>query len=379
MFSRVRLPGLLGSDGGASGAPGKGARGGIRGYLGSVSALALCALAAFATSHTALFIAAFPVIVLASTARVGIGPAVLTAVVGVLIFDVIFVAPAFELTVPGFRDALTLAVMVAVAIVAIALAEQLHAKAALARKQADVERLRNALLSSLSHDLRTPLSALVQAGNALHEDRLDASERREFSRMVAEEATRLSRLVGNLLELTRLESGSLATKQGPEAIDEVIGASLVRLERQLADRKVMTDVPEAIPLVPFDPVLIEQVLVNLLENVIRHTPAGSPIDIRVAEDGRDVRVELADRGPGVPPGEEERIFDKLYRSPLARRGDGGIGLGLTICRAILTAHKGRIWLTNRPGGGAIVTLTLPIREGKTMVSSPSTAIREIES
>jgi K+-sensing histidine kinase KdpD len=330
----------------------------LRGYVSAVAFLALCTVLSLA--HGTAFVIALPVAVLAVTARFGIGPGAFTAACGVLVFDFVFVPPAFEFDVPGFKDALTAVVMLAVAGVAAVLAEQLRRQAQRARRQAEVERLRNALLSALSHDLRTPLTALVGAGNALAEDRLDPQERRDFARMVAEEAARLSHLVGNLLELTRLESGGLVAKQSPQAIDEVIGTVLVRLERPLQGRKVTTDVPEDVPLVPFDPILIHQVLRNLLENVLRHTPPGTPVDIRVRADEEKIEVTVADRGPGVPPGHEERVFEKLYRAPGAK-GDGGVGLGLTICRAILTAHDGRIWLENREGGGALVRLTLPAR------------------
>jgi K+-sensing histidine kinase KdpD len=332
----------------------------LRGYAVGLGVVTLCTFLSVAGApilHTAAFIMVFPLGVLVVAARFGVGPAVLTAVGGVLAFDYVFVPPAMAFAVPDAKDGLTLVVMVAVAAVATALAEQLRRRAQNARRHAEIESLRNALLSALSHDLRTPLTALVGASTALHEDCLDPHERREFSRMVAEEAMRLNRLVGNLLELTRLESGCVTTKPTPQAIEEVIGSALCRLDGQLVGRLVRTDVPEAIPLAPFDPVLIEQVIINLLENVIRHTPRGSPIEICVGTGEEQILVEVADRGPGVPDGEEERVFERLYRG--TSRGDGGVGLGLTICRAIMTAHSGWIWLENRPGGGAVVRLTLP--------------------
>jgi two-component system, OmpR family, sensor histidine kinase KdpD len=356
-------------------APGR--LGAIRGYLGATSVLALCTIASFAGAHAAAFVTVLPVGVLAITARFGIAPAVFTAVAGVLVWDFVFVPPPLTLSMPGFKDGLTLVVMIAVATVAGVLAQQLRRQVQQASRQAEVEGIRNALLSSLSHDLRTPLTALVGAGTALLEDRLDARERREFSRMVADEAARLNHLVGNLLELTRLESGSLATKTAPQAIDEIIGAALVRLERRLTGRRVTTDVPEDVPLVPFDPVLIDQVLLNLLENILRYTPEASPIDIRVRSLAHEIVVEVADRGPGVPAGDEERVFEKLYRSPLVK-GDGGVGLGLTICRAIVTAHGGDIGLENRPGGGVVVSFTLPI-QSRSLRLEAAPAIPEISS
>jgi two-component system sensor histidine kinase KdpD len=164
--------------------------------------------------------------------------------------------------------------------------------------------------------------------------------------------------VNNLLELTRLESGQVRAKRVPQAIDETIGAALIRLDQKLQERPVRTEVPEEIPLALFDPVLIEQVLINILENAIRYTPAGSPIDIVARYESSHIVVEIADRGPGVLAGDEKRVFERLYRGSAAK-GDGGIGLGLTICQAVVAAHEGRIWLENRKDGGAIVRFTLP--------------------
>jgi two-component system sensor histidine kinase KdpD len=299
------------------------------------------------------------------TIRVGVGPAVFMAALGVLIFDFLFIPPPLEFTMPSLRDDLKLGVMLAVAAIASVLAERLRHQVELARRQTDVERLRNALLSGLSHDLRTPLAALVGAGTALCEDNLDPTERRDFARMVAEEATRLNRLVGHLLELTRLESGGLHTQPGPQAIDETIGTALCHLERQLGGRVVRTHAPEEIPLTPFDPVLIEQVILNLVENVIRHTPDASPVEISVCAEEGHIAVDVADRGPGVPKGDEERVFERHYQGPSHGRSDGGMGLGLALCRAILAAHGGRIWLQNRPEGGAVVRFVLPIKSAGT--------------
>ncbi len=343
----------------------------MQGYWAAFLVSAVCASVSIALSvlsatstvgalQTWTFAMTFPVGMLFVTMRFGVGPAVFMAALGVFVFDFIFVPPPLEFTVPSLRDGVELGVMLAVAAIASVLAERLRQQVEWGKRQTDVERLRNALLSGLSHDLRTPLAALVGAGTALCEDDLDLAERREFSRMVAEEATRLSRLVGHLLELTRLESGRLNTKPSPQAIDETIGAALCHLERQLGDRVVHTHAPEEVPLTAFDPVLIEQVVVNLVENVIRHTPDGSPVEISVRADAGQVNVDVADQGPGVPAGDEERVFERHYRGPSHGRSDGGMGLGLPLCRAILAAHGGRIWLTNRPEGGAVVRFVLPI-------------------
>jgi two-component system sensor histidine kinase KdpD len=233
-----------------------------------------------------------------------------------------------------------------------------------------VEHVRNALLSALSHDLRTPLTVLVGASTALCEQPLDAVQRRDFTLMVAEEARRLNRLVGNLLELTRLESGKPNVTHSAQAIDEVIGSALWRLDRALEGHALETHLADGVPLAFFDPVLLEQVVINLVENALRHAGPSSPIEIsaRSSEDG--ILVEVADRGPGVPPGDEERVFEKFYRARGAQ-GDGGIGLGLTICRAILLAHDGKIWLRNRPAGGLVVSFSLPVSSAARALSASS--------
>jgi two-component system sensor histidine kinase KdpD len=334
----------------------------LSGYAAGVGVVALCVfislLGAALWKHAA-FLMVFPLGVLVVAARFGAGPGVLTALGGVLAFDYVFVPPEMAFSVRDWNDVLMLGVMLVVAGGATVFADRIRRQVESTRRQAELEALRNALLSALSHDLKGPLATLVGAGTALCEERVEPRARHEISRMVAEEAARLNRIVTRLLELTRLESGGLVAKPTLQAIDEVIGSALVRLEPQLQGRVVRTDVPETVPLASFDPVLIEQVLVNLLENVVRHTPERSPVDISVYEYGPQILVEVADSGPGVPAGDEERVFEKLYR--VSPRRDGGMGLGLTICRAIVAAHAGRIWLENRPGArGAVVRMTLPV-------------------
>ncbi|MGE0454651.1 MAG: DUF4118 domain-containing protein [Vicinamibacteria bacterium] len=228
----------------------------------------------------------------------------------------------------------------------------------------ETERLRNALLSSVSHDLRTPLSAITGAATSLLDARtpLGGPASRELIETIHEEAFRLNRLVGNLLDMTRLESGSLRVQKEWLPVEELVGAALDRLEGQLGARRVETRLPEELPLVPVDEILIEQVLVNLVENALKYSPPESPIEISAARAPDAVAIEVADRGPGIPPGEEERIFEKFQR--LESRGrQGGVGLGLTICRGILTAHGGRILAENREGGGAAFRFTLPLEGG----------------
>ena len=229
-----------------------------------------------------------------------------------------------------------------------------------AQVQAEAERLRNSLLSSVSHDLRTPLTAISGAVSTVLDNgaRLGDEPRRELLESAREEAERLGRLVSNLLEMTRIESGALQPKKEWHALEEVVGAALQRLRRRLGQRVVTTRVPADLPLVPMDDVLIEQVLVNLLDNAIKYTPPDSPIAIIATATDQAVTVEVTDRGPGLPPGEETRVFERFYR--VAPDTERGAGLGLAICKAIVEAHGGHIWAHNVPGGGVAFFFTLPL-------------------
>jgi two-component system, OmpR family, sensor histidine kinase KdpD len=237
----------------------------------------------------------------------------------------------------------------------------LTAEAQRAQVQAETERMRSSLLSSVSHDLRTPLAVITGATSSLIEGAkiLDPATRVELAQTAYDEAERLNRLLGNLLDMTKLESGALQVRKEWQPLEEVVGAALTRMDDRLRDHPVTAALPSEGRLVPLDSVLIEQVLINLLENAIKYTPPGSPIELSASESDDGVTVTVADRGAGISPGDERRIFDKFYR---ARSGDGsgGVGLGLTICRGIVEAHGGRIWVENRAGGGAAFRFTLPL-------------------
>jgi two-component system sensor histidine kinase KdpD len=237
-----------------------------------------------------------------------------------------------------------------------------------AQVRIETERLRNSLLSSVSHDLRTPLATITGAATTMLDSgaKLDTKTRQELLESVREEADRLNRLVQNLLEMTRLESGALQLRKEWHPLEEVIGAALSRLGKQLGDRRVDTQLPPDLPLVPIDDVLVEQVLVNLLDNAVKYTPSSSPIRILATSTGEAVTVEVADHGPGLPRGEEDKVFEKFYR---AGTGGHGAGLGLAIAQGIVKAHGGHIWAQNLPEGGVAFLFTLPL-DGKPPASVP---------
>ena len=237
------------------------------------------------------------------------------------------------------------------------LAENAHK----AQLDIEAERLRSALLSSISHDLRTPLAVITGAASALIEPNpaLADAARRDLQETIYEEATRLNRLVHNLLDMTKIASGAIKVNKEWQPLEEVVGAVLSRTESLLRNHVVEVKLPSDLPLVPIDAVLIEQVLINLLENVAKYTPKGSHVTLSAKQEAGTVVVELADDGPGIPPEYEDKIFEKFYRLPREREG-GGAGLGLAICRGIVTAHGGRIWAENRRSGGAVFRFTIPI-------------------
>jgi two-component system sensor histidine kinase KdpD len=259
---------------------------------------------------------------------------------------------------PGLRRRLeALSGQAALALERVMLAERAEKE----QVEAEAERLRTALLSSLSHDMRTPLGAITGAASSLLEDRGALSEpaRRDLLKAILEESQRMNRLIGNLLDMIRVETGALEVQKDWQPLEEVVGVALIRLEERLREHPVQVKLPPDLPLVLLDGLLIEQVFVNLLENAVKYTPPGTPVEISASAGDDAIVVDVADRGPGLPAGEERRVFEKFYRLPGAAPA-GGVGLGLTICRGIITAHGGRIWAENRPGGGAVFHFTLPL-------------------
>jgi two-component system sensor histidine kinase KdpD len=265
-----------------------------------------------------------------------------------------------QLMVPEQRRLLeTFAALIAIAL------ERVHFVSVAQRTLVDMEseRLRNSVLAALSHDLRTPLTALVGLSETLAQElaRGTASGGETKALAIRDQARRTARLVDNLLEMARLEAGRINLRRDWQSIEELIGGALAALESSLEARAIDVDVPQDLPLVACDGTLIERVLVNLLENAAKYTPNGSPI--RIAARFKDGMIEVAveDRGPGLPAGRERAIFEKFTRGE-RESAVPGVGLGLAICRAIVEAHGGTIGAGNREGGGARFAFTLPAGE-----------------
>jgi len=271
--------------------------------------------------------------------------------------------PNFYLTPEQRRLLEGFASLAALAIERAVLAEE----ASQAKVLSATEKLQTALLNSISHDMRTPISTITgvlsslrdteSPGNAL--PGLDSATRVDLLESAWEEADRLNRYIGNLLDMTRLEAGALKISREPYEFQDIVGATLAQMSARLAGRPVKTGIPAELPMVSVDFVLIQQVLINLLDNSVKNSEPGTPVEINARPDGDQVVVQIADRGSGIPEQDLERIFDKFYRAQRLEES-GGTGLGLSICRGIVEAHGGRIWAENRTGGGAVLSLSLPV-------------------
>lgn len=226
--------------------------------------------------------------------------------------------------------------------------------------QIEAERLRNSLLSAISHDLRTPLATIVGSASTLLDDdiHLRPEDKLDLSRAILDEAERMSNLINNILDMARLDAGVVKLNKQWHPVEEIIGTVLTGLETHLSGRQIKVNIPSGIPLIYADAVLVEQVLINLIENALRYTPSGTNIDINVETLPQEVKIAVADYGPGIPEGREEHLFEKFYQAN-KEGAQSGVGLGLTICRAIVEAHGGLISVRNKPEGGAVFTFTLP--------------------
>ena len=229
----------------------------------------------------------------------------------------------------------------------------------------ETERLRAALLTSISHDLRTPLATILGTVSGLrsYADKYDETQRAELLATLQDEAERLNRFVNNLLDMTRLESGALELKLDLVDIAEIVGAALERAGSVLAHHRVELVIAADLPMLRLDQILFEQVLFNLLDNAAKYAPPGSRINVHARREGDVVAIEVSDEGPGIPPEDLERVFDKFYRVQAQDRRRAGTGLGLAICRGFVEAQGGRIDARNRRDrSGAVLTIRLPVPE-----------------
>jgi two-component system, OmpR family, sensor histidine kinase KdpD len=240
------------------------------------------------------------------------------------------------------------------------------------KRTVETERLRSALLTSISHDLKTPLAAVLGAASTMRDvgSRLTDLQKADLLATIVDESERLNRFIANLLDMTKLESGAVAANLALHDLGEIVGSALRRAARILAQHKVEVEIATDLPMLQVDPVLFEQVLFNLLDNAAKYAPAGTTVRIRAWSQNNSVGLQVLDEGEGVPPGELEHIFDKFYRVHKTDTVRAGTGLGLAISRGFVEAIKGTITAANRTDrSGAAFTIVLPVPENSKRVDA----------
>ncbi|HEY3247841.1 MAG TPA: ATP-binding protein [bacterium] len=301
----------------------------------------------------------------------GRGASLTAGLLSFLSLNYFFTVPYGTFRVASTQDVISLLVFLFVAEMTARLVTMLREREAEARQkgweaaQVDAlrktDQLKSALLSAVSHDLRTPLSSIRIAATGLLQNELHANEeaRRELLEMIDAEAARLARLVNNLLDLSRIEAGALTPEKEWTDLEEVAARAVDHQQHQAPHHRVVVDFPPSLPLVPLDFTQIENVLANLLDNAVRYSPEGTPIHVRARREDGEVVVQVENEGPPVPVEAASQIFERFYR---VQRDGRGIGLGLAICKGLVEAHGGRIWV-ERPGeSGARFAFALPVGE-----------------
>ncbi len=290
----------------------------------------------------------------------GQGPAITTSILSLLAFDFFLVPPYFAFTVDDVKYIFTFAVLLIVGIVISTLASKVREQTI----RRETEKLQTALLSSISHDLRTPLVSITGAlSSLLQESSMNDSTRKEILETAYEDSDRLNRLVGNLLDMTRIEAGTLQAHLRSCELRDLLGASLQQLNDKIGKREVRIHIPHDFPEVRVDYHLMMRVFINLIDNAIKYSPPDAPIEIRSELMQNAVKVEIKDEGFGVPKEDLQRIFDKFYRAVKPNQITG-TGLGLSICKGIVEAHGGYIWAQNNSDKGTTLAVVLPTAKGE---------------
>ncbi len=298
-----------------------------------------------------------PIVLAAS--RWGRGPAITAVVTAILGHDLLFVDPRGTFSVARADEAVGLVLLLFTAVVTAQLADGARRGAETARVARRSDELKTALLRAVTHNLRTPLASIKASASGLRQPEAQFSDedRAELLAEIDEEADRLDRLVTNLLNASRLEAGGFTQSARPQDLREMVTAVVDRLQSRFASWVLSNDVPEELPPVACDYAQMDQVITNLLENALLHTPPGTPVRASAMRQDAMVRVEVTDRGPGVPAAERERLFRPFERG---RTQAPGSGLGLTIARGFVEAQGGKLWLEDGPGPGARFVFTVPV-------------------
>ena len=326
-----------------------------RSYVVAIGTVALVTAigipAARVASHADQAMAYVLAIVIAALG--GRGPGITASIASAAAFDFFFVQPLHTFAIADTHFLITFAVMLAVGFAIgtlVTRSRSVEAESRAREIKARAEELRSTLLSSVSHDLRTPLAAIIGMATSLR-DRAGEDDREALDTIV-DESRRLSRILTNLLSITKVESGAEPRREWVP-LDELIGSALSRFEPDLVSHPVTLEIADELAHV--DPILTEQLLVNLVDNAVKHTPPTCPIEVRAYREISAAIVEIADRGPGLPSGPIAQVFDKFFHTP----SSPGVGLGLAVCRGIALAHGGRIEAAPRDGGGVAFRVRFP--------------------
>jgi K+-sensing histidine kinase KdpD len=339
-----------------------------------------------ARGHIANISMLYLIVVLATATIAGRGPAISASISAFLMFNWFFVEPLHTLSVGDPNEWFALVIFLATAVITGQLAanqrerareaaereretvtlyeerDRLRERATEAEVHRQADELKTALLGAVSHDLRTPLASIIASAGSLrqHDVVWTDAEQESFLSDIEGEARRLARIVANLLDLSRMESGTLRPERGWYDVAALVDDVLGRLRAATRDHPVRVRVSDDMPPVPLDYVEVDQVLSNLVENAVRHTPGGTEIWITVERSEGEAVITVSDSGPGIPEAELPRLFDPFVRAARRKGGPGGVGLGLAIARGLVEAHGGRITAENRAGGGATFRFTLPL-------------------
>jgi two-component system sensor histidine kinase KdpD len=289
--------------------------------------------------------------------RLGQGPAIVTSVLSVLAFDFFLVPPYLTLNVHHFEYLFTFAAFLIVGLIVSTLTSKVRAQII----QRQTEKLHSALLNSISHDLKTPLVTITGTLSALldNKSRLDAQQRNELLETAREESERLNRIVNNLLDMTRTESGVLRISKKPCDLRDFIGTCLEQLKDKIGSRSVKINIPKDMPELAVDFPYMLKAFLNVVDNALKYSPGGSSIEIEASYNENKVQVSVRDHGYGIPKEDLGRIFDKFYRVQRAQDVQG-TGLGLSISKNIIEAHAGHISAESIPGKGATFIIELPL-------------------
>lgn len=284
-------------------------------------------------------------------------PAIVTSILSVLSFDFFLVPPYLTLSVDRIQYVFTFIGLLIVGLVISTLASKMREQAI----QRQTEKLQTALLNSISHDLKTPLSSITGSLTVLldNDSGLDDTTRKELLETAFEESDRLNRLVSNLLDMTRMDAGALRINRKPCELRDVLGVSLGQLKEKMGSRNIRIDIPKDFPEVSMDFLFMMKVFFNLVDNALKYSTADTPIDIKATALKDKVRIEIKDQGIGIPKGDMKQIFEKFYRVERPQQITG-TGLGLSICKGIIEAHGGEIIAQNNSDRGATFIITIPL-------------------